>query len=112
MRDIGPTGTPGSARLIDGKFSVKGAGANIKGNADSFFFVYQELRGDGQIIARLSDLQIVNPYEKAGVMIREGFNERGSRCAFMFVTPQDGSSFAWRSQRGGAMTATALVGRD
>src|SRR5207253_1692605 len=57
-------------------------------------------------------LQIINPYEKAGVMIRESFNERGSKTAFMFLTPQDGSSFAWRGEKGGEMTATPLAAGD
>src|SRR5258708_3393591 len=82
-QDVGPTGTPGSVSFAAGKYAVKGAGSNIKAGADSFYFVYQELRGDGQIIARLADLQIVNPFEKAGVMIRDTFNERAGRTAAM-----------------------------
>src|SRR4051794_5814268 len=30
-QDVGPTGTPGSVTVADGKYAVKGAGANIKG---------------------------------------------------------------------------------
>jgi regulation of enolase protein 1 (concanavalin A-like superfamily) len=112
-QDVGPTGTAGSVGVSsDGRYAVKGAGSNIKGSADSFYFVYQELRGDGQIFARLADLQIVNPFEKAGVMIREAANERGSRCAFMFLTPQDGSSFSWRAEKSGDMASTPLAAGD
>jgi hypothetical protein len=112
-QDVGPTGTAGSVSAwSDGKYAVKGAGANVKGSADSFYFVYQELRGDGQVFARLSDLQIINPFEKAGVMIREAYNERGSRCAFMFLTPQDGSSFACRTEKSVDMGSTPLAGAD
>ena len=111
-QDVGPTGTAGSARLVDGTFAIKGAGSDIKGPADSFFFAYQELRGDGQIIARLSNLPITQPEAKAGVMIRESFNERGSKTAFVFLKPQDGSSFAWRSVKGADLTATPLAAGD
>ena len=111
-QDVGPTGTPGSVALVDGRYAVKGAGANIKGTADSFYFAYQELHGDGQIIARLSDLQLVNPDEKAGLMIREKYNERGSKCAFLYFKPQDGSGFSWRAKEGGEMAQTPLAASD
>jgi hypothetical protein len=104
--DVGPTGVGGGVRLFDGKFAVKGAGADVKGTADSFYYIYQELRGDGQIIARISDLQRNNPDAKAGLMIREYYNERGSRTEFVYVQPQGGVGLSWRSQTNGEMTIT------
>ena len=104
--DIGPAGAAGSVRLFDGKFAVKGAGADVKGTADSFYYIYQELRGDGQIIARISDLQLNNPDAKAGLMIREYYNERGSRTEFVYLQPQGGAGLSWRSQTNGEMTIT------
>jgi regulation of enolase protein 1 (concanavalin A-like superfamily) len=52
-------------------FAVKGAGADIWGTADGFHFVYQPVSGDGDIRARVTSLDNVNAYAKAGVMIRE-----------------------------------------
>ena len=42
--DIGATGATGSTDYADGVFTVKGAGADIWGNADAFHYVYQTSR--------------------------------------------------------------------
>ena len=47
-QDVGAVGIAGSAAFGNGNFTVKGAGADIWGNADAFHYVYQPLSGDGQ----------------------------------------------------------------
>jgi uncharacterized protein YceK len=68
--DIGAVGVAGSAAFSNGTFTVKGAGQQIWGNADSFNFAYQTLSGDGSIVARVVSVQ-GNASTEAGVMIRE-----------------------------------------
>jgi subtilase family serine protease len=68
--DIGAVGVAGSAAFSNGTFTVKGAGQQIWGNADSFNFAYQTLSGDGSIVARVVGVQ-GNASTEAGVMIRE-----------------------------------------
>ena len=109
IHDVGPTGVAGSAQLIDGKFALKGAGADIKGAADSFCFVYQELRGDVQLVARVGDLPSSQSEAKVGLMIRENFNERGSRTVFLFTQPRGGVSLASRPQMNAELVTTPAV---
>ena len=68
--DIGAVGVAGSTSFANGTFTVKGAGQQIWGNADSFNFAYQTLSGDGSIVARVVGVQ-GNASTEAGVMIRE-----------------------------------------
>ena len=70
--DIGSVGLAGSSSYANGVFTVKGAGAQIWGTADSFHFVYQSLSGDGTIIARVVS---VSPTSATpGIMIRDSLN--------------------------------------
>lgn len=69
--DIGGPGQVGSASYGNSAFTVNGSGVDIYGSADQFHFVYQPLTGDGQIIARVATMGNIDPWAKAGVMIRE-----------------------------------------
>jgi hypothetical protein len=53
--------------VVDGVFTVSGAGADIWGTADSFTAVDQLLSGDGSIVARVVSEQNTHPAAKAGV---------------------------------------------
>lgn len=109
MQDVGPTGTPGTAQLVDGRFCLKGAGGGIKGPGDSFYFVYQDLRGDAQLIARVADLASANREGKVGLMLRDFYNERGSRSIFLYVQPKGGVWLAYRAQTNGELETLAAL---
>src|SRR4051812_42983238 len=70
--DVGAVGSAtGSASGSGQSFTVTGAGADIWGTADAFRFVYTPLTGDGTIVARVTGVQHVADWTKAGVMMRE-----------------------------------------
>jgi RHS repeat-associated protein len=69
--DVGSVGVAGSATYSNGLFTVKGAGTEIYGTADSFNFAYQSLSGDGTIVARVISMSANSASAAAGVMIRE-----------------------------------------
>jgi malectin (di-glucose binding ER protein)/fibronectin type III domain protein len=104
--DIGSVTPAGSASLSSGVFTVRGAGADIWGNADAFHFVYQSLTGDGDIVARVTAVQNTNAWAKAGVMIRETL-AAGSEQAFMCLTPGNGLAFQRRVSTNGVSTHTS-----
>jgi pectate lyase len=70
--DIGNVAIKGRASLTeDGKIILRGAGA-IKGSEDSFFFCYQPLVGDGELTAKLEDVEKIDQDGVfAGLMIRK-----------------------------------------
>jgi hypothetical protein len=80
--DIGKVAQPGSVAFDGGAFQISAAGWGLWSGVDSCHFVYQELAGDGQIIAR------VPAYAKdarvsAGVMVRGSLDPSAPLAALM-----------------------------
>ena len=82
--DVGATGATGSSTFSNGVFSVTGAGADVWGTADAFQYAYRSLTGDGTIVARVTSIQNVNAWVKAGVMIRNSLSPSAAH-GFMLV---------------------------
>ena len=99
-RDLGSPALAGSASAAGGTFTVAAGGIDIWGTSDQFHFVYQPLQGDVEVIARVASLHDVDPFSKAGVMIRETLT-RGSRHASMVATGMEGWAFPRRRATGG-----------
>jgi len=104
--DIGGVAIAGDAVHSGGVFTLSASGADIWDAADGFHFVYQDLNGDGAIVARVSAVQNTDAWAKAGVMVRENLTA-GSRHAFMSITPGNGSAFQRRVTANGASEHTA-----
>jgi hypothetical protein len=99
-RDIGaPKGT-GSASYSGGTYTVAGGGADIWGSSDQFRYVYQPVTGDVDLAVHVASLQNLDPWTKAGVMVRESLNAN-SRHAMALVSTGQGYSFQWRLDNGG-----------
>ena len=106
--DVGIVGSPGSATFASDVFTVLGTGtasSGFSGTTDTFHYVYQQLSGDGTIVARLSGLQAptTGNYYEAGIMIRETLNT-GATMAFMGYQPANGNfaHFTYRTSTGGS----------
>ncbi len=99
-QDIGAVGLTGSASFSNGVFTASGSGADIWNTADAFRFVYVPVTGNCTIVARVVSVQNIDPWSKAGVMIRESLSA-GSVHAFVAVTPGNGVAFQYRSVTGG-----------
>jgi regulation of enolase protein 1 (concanavalin A-like superfamily) len=83
-----------------GVYTIKGAGVDIWGTSDQFRFVYRQITGDVDIVARLKSIQYSDAWAKAGVMIRESLNAN-SRNAMAVLSAGKGYSFQWRLDNGG-----------
>jgi predicted Zn-dependent protease len=95
-RDIGTIVKGGT---IAGPDSVEltASGEDIEGHFDEFRYCFRRLAGDGEMTARLTSLDHVNEWTKAGLMIRD---ELESSAVFGFVerTPVDLGLFQWRER--------------
>ena len=95
-QDIGPVAVAGSASFSTGVFTLRGSGADIWGTADQFQFAYRTLTGNGSIVARVQGIENVDPWTKAGVMIRASLTP-GSRHAMMIASSSKGLAFQRRT---------------
>ena len=106
--DIGAVGASGTASGSGAGFTVTGAGADIWGTADAFRFAYEMLSGDGSIVAKVSAVQNIASWTKAGVMMRETLAP-GSPQALMLVSAAKGLAFQRRVAANGLSTSTPGV---
>src|ERR1039457_3198772 len=108
-QDVGTVGVPGSATYSNSVFSMTGSGADIWNPADAFQFVYVPVTVNCTIIARVTAVQNIDPWSKAGVMIRESRNANAAN-AFIAVTPSNGVTWQTRSSTGGTTTNSNTTG--
>ncbi|MHC4557505.1 MAG: PA14 domain-containing protein [Planctomycetota bacterium] len=80
-----------------GTFTFSADGADIWTGSDEFRYVYKQMSGDGEIIARVVSIGGPgdNEWRKAGVMIRETLDP-ASLHAFMAVTPEPSHGLAFQ----------------
>lgn len=98
--DVGNNGVRGGSSQNGTTFSVQASGAGVAGTADGCQFVYQTLSGDGQIIARVTEVGNTDPLARAGVMIRQSL-DAGSKNAFIGLTPASGLRYSTRAAADG-----------
>ncbi|MGH9368701.1 MAG: PKD domain-containing protein, partial [Thermoanaerobaculia bacterium] len=107
--DIGAVGLPGSSSIASGTFTVRGSGADVYGYTDQFHFVYQQLSGDAEIVARVVSVENTHSYAKSGVMIRQDLTAT-SPYAMMEILPRGSSGFQWRLTPGATTLSVGSSG--
>jgi hypothetical protein len=96
--DIGFANLPGTTDRLNGQLFVKTGSGDIWLNEDSCRFVYTQLHGDGEIIARL--VSTSTAVAKTGLMIRDNLLPGSPNAAITFISGF-GSAIQWRSQNEG-----------
>lgn len=87
--------------------TINAAGYDIWSTYDEGYFVFQELTGDGEIIARVSSIQNTDDWAKAGVIIRESLSTN-SAFAYSLEAGTAGIHFNYRTNTG--VEARDIVG--
>jgi hypothetical protein len=107
-QDVGNVGQAGYVRYdaLTQTFAVGGGGTRIGETSDSFHFAYQQLTGDGEIVARVTAIENTNNSAKAGVMIRQSL-ANNSRHAYMLASTDSGIWMRSRTASPGGSTDTA-----
>lgn len=95
--DVGHPAVQGTASLVEEVLTVKGAGklgkseGSISGSVyndvttDDCHYVYQELTGDGELVARLDSYLVTDNHTFNGLMVRESL-EDDSACVAVGLT--------------------------
>jgi PKD repeat protein len=99
-RDIGAVAAAGSSSETGGVVTVRGSGADIWDASDEFHFRFQQLTGDGELIARITSLNDTHAWAKAGLMFRETLTS-DSRYGFICMTAENGTAAQQRPTTGG-----------
>jgi endo-1,4-beta-xylanase len=106
--DIGAVAAAGSTTLGD-TITMTASGADIYGTADEGRFVWQPMSGDGEMVARVTSLQPVSVWSKAGVMMRASTNTGSVNC-YMHLSASNGVEFTRRLTNGAATVSTIIGG--
>ncbi|MHC4241764.1 MAG: protein kinase domain-containing protein [Planctomycetota bacterium] len=92
-------------------YTVRGTGIDIWHVFDEFHFAHKMLDGDGEIKARVEDLQRVACWTKAGIMMRNSI-EPTSKHASVFIRPGGVVEFQSRAKERGPTRSIRLCVRD
>ncbi len=96
-QDVGAVGLRGRARFDGAAFRVCGAGQDTCCKKDQLHFVYQPLDGDGEISARVREIEFTDPEAKASLMIRESLKTASPQVS-LGVTAAGALEFEHRSK--------------
>jgi hypothetical protein len=109
-QDIG-AGTAAGSFSFDGSiYSIQADGADIWGTADAFRYAFRQVSGDFQMTVRVTRLDPVNTWSKAGVMVRQSLDP-GSANAMIATsgTSGGGATFQWRPTQGASSSSQRLL---
>ncbi len=98
-KDVGNSAINGGAIYRNGTFRVRGSGNDIWNMSDEFRYVYKQLIGDGSISVKLKDMDAVDTWSKAGVMVRESLAPDSS-YGFTVIRPDGNLTFQYRNGTG------------
>jgi hypothetical protein len=97
-QDIGTPSVAGSYSFDGSTYTIHADGNDIWGNADNFHYAYRQISGDTQMTVRVTRVDAVNGWAKAGIMIRDTL-DAGSPNAMVAITggSGNGGTFQWRT---------------
>jgi hypothetical protein len=109
-QDIGAPTAAGSFSFDGNTYTITADGNDIWGSADAFHYASRQISGDCQITVRVTGLQPVHEWVKAGVMIRDTLNA-GAPNAMIAITggAGGGASFQWRPLADGASSSSRTL---
>ncbi|WP_238553288.1 alpha-N-acetylglucosaminidase [Dickeya sp. DW 0440] len=106
-QDIGKPAHAGKSHEENGVLTLEAQNGEMWSAEDNTYFVYQTLKGDGSLTARLIDLRYSAPDAKTGIMMRSALSAN-SAYVLSGYTAAAGAMSQWRSRDG---SATGSKGR-
>ncbi len=107
-QDVGAPSPTGTSSYDAGTFTITASGVDIWGTSDQFHFVYQQVSGDVEVIARVGSLSPTNNWAKAGIMFRSSLSG-SSPEVLTAVTAGNGVTFQHRATSGQTTVSDGLV---
>ncbi len=96
----------------DGVLTVTGEGANVWNANDEFHIVYSTITGDFDLKIKVDEQQNTDPWAKAGIMVRNNFNQQAYNNGYCIVavTPGNGYCFQRDSNEDGYLDYNTNAG--
>jgi hypothetical protein len=109
-QDVGAPSVAGSYSFDGSTYTIHADGNDIWGNADNFHYAYRQMSGDTQMTVRVTRVDPVNSWAKAGIMIRDTL-ETGSPNAMVAITggSGNGGTFQWRTNANGSSSSSRTL---
>ncbi len=105
-------GTPlfgGAGCVADNVYYLRAAGTDIWSSADQGHFMGTRVVGDGEVIVRISHIDLVSTNAKAGLMMRTSLSNDAANV-YIAATPADGVGYQYRSVAGANTNQTKTNG--
>ncbi len=102
--DIGSVGHTGAFVENGNTDRIWASGSDIWGQHDQFHYVWYDLPGDGQMVARVLSQDATDSWAKAGIMLRDTVADNATNV-FLALTPHHSVTFQWR----GATNAQSTI---
>jgi len=109
LADVGEVMNKGAFATSSSLFTLRGGGTTVGGASDSFAFAFRKMKGDGDIIARVRSVQMMDPGTIAGVMFRADETDPSAASVLLGVlgdTTKGGQSVV-RAAKGAAAVTSA-----
>jgi hypothetical protein len=94
-RDIGAVAAAGSSSYNGTTFRISGSGSDVWGTRDELHFAWAAVLDNTRITARVTNVENLSVWTKAGLMIRESLDP-GARQAFLIATPTTTKGIAFQ----------------
>jgi len=106
-QDVGAAAIAGSASFdqTTGTFGITAAGTGIGGRSDQFTFIYQQVTGDVEVIAKVDSVSAADGWSNSGVMIRSSLAANAGH-GYALVSAGHGVAFQRRQNDGGRTNLT------
>src|SRR5262245_10130692 len=104
-QDVGNPAIPSTGSFDQGTFTITAEGSDIWGQSDQFNFVYQQVTGDVEVIARVDSVSAAHAWSKSGVMIRSSLAANAAH-GYALVSAGRGVAFQRRLNTGGSSSNT------
>ena len=90
---------PAGKTTRDGSiYTIMGGGGSVGSTLDQFHYLYQQLTGDGEIVARVTSLEKINAHSIAGIMIRDSVDTKAT-FASLAMSAGGGAVFQFRLKK-------------
>ena len=98
--DIGTPATAGVSGYKNGTFGITSTGSDIFWSNDQFHYIYRQVSGNAEIIARVVSTNKTNEWSKTGIMIRESLADN-AKHSMLVKTPWHGIVNQYRTNSPG-----------